>query len=624
MTKPTLFILLLFILVMPSVSAAHFITGFVNDSLSGEPANGKVITLWNPAIGVTDNLTDVIGPDGNSGADNIYLIDCELLTNGCSVGDVLNAKVYDNRSKHATEIANVTVGGVGFDVMSELRLNSVPNVTLYSPVNFANVSTDLNNFSCTAEDLDANLVNITLYGDWGGWHANETLSISGGDESVNYSKTLTEGTYLWNCLVKDNISISSFDDENFTFHVDLTSPNVSFIDYNLTEPSCGISSNVRVNCTVSDAFTGIETVIIEAIKPSGRTNHSAQLLTGDTYYSDILLNETGDWTFNCFGIDYSGNHANLTNLDIETVYSSTAELSVLSDDIILSDPDPPENFPVVINATVFNNGCADADSTLFGFYDGDPDDNGIQINGNRTASVPARGNVSVNVTWFAEIGTHNIFVEADVNDVFSEDNETNNVANKSIIVRGWQEFYGNVTLDRTLADQNIRNLSLWYNDTSLTGNIFMADTESDINWVSLSAIGKNSSGDNTTNDFSDIDDLLNMTNFSDSVSNEFTTDGSTPRLTEGFFVHQFNITQVPIINSTNNTNFSTGILWDTSDDSNGEFDTIDKEDILFVAKVSKATQGTFGIYDYEIRIPVRLREYYAADSSDVYIYFDLN
>ncbi len=97
MNKIRFFIVLLGIVsLIPLTSASHFIVGSVNNSLSGEQADGYLVTLWNPANGLSDNLTDIVGPTGNSGANNIYLFDCELLSNGCSIGDTLNIKVFNN------------------------------------------------------------------------------------------------------------------------------------------------------------------------------------------------------------------------------------------------------------------------------------------------------------------------------------------------------------------------------------------------------------------------------------------------------------------------------------------------------------------------------------------------
>ena len=161
------------------------------------------------------------------------------------------------------------------------------------------------------------------------------------------------------------------------------------------------------------------------------------------------------------------------------------------------------------------------------------------------------------------------------------------------------------------------------NASNISGNIYISDLESVIDWTNLYPIGKNKSNQNTNDDFSELDLILSMSTVDDSLSNIFTIDGNTPRASDSFFIHKSLVNNVPIINSTNNSNFITGILWDGSDDSNGQYSSLDKEDIVFVTKVNKVKAGLFGIYDYETRVPAHLRNYNSADSNNIYIYFDL-
>lgn len=109
------------------VSAAHYITGYVNDALDGEGADGHMVVLYNSANGAADNLTDIIGVSGNSGASNTYLIDCELLVAGCFIGDNLTLRIVDSGDGYIGrgEI-NVTVTGAGYDVAENLTINSLP------------------------------------------------------------------------------------------------------------------------------------------------------------------------------------------------------------------------------------------------------------------------------------------------------------------------------------------------------------------------------------------------------------------------------------------------------------------------------------------------------------------
>ena len=96
MKRGSLFYLIILIACLPIGSAAHYIVGTVEDAKDLTEANNHTILLWNPAIGNIDNLTDIIGPFGNSGQNNNYSIDCELLNTPCSEGDVLTLKVINN------------------------------------------------------------------------------------------------------------------------------------------------------------------------------------------------------------------------------------------------------------------------------------------------------------------------------------------------------------------------------------------------------------------------------------------------------------------------------------------------------------------------------------------------
>ena len=98
-------------------------------------------------------------------------------------------------------------------------LNTAPIVTLENPIDNYNSSIQEITFICSALDNES-LSNITLYGSWsGGWHANETKSLTGTSNSTTFTKTLSYGTYVWNCLAYDGGSLNDFGDSNFTFTI---------------------------------------------------------------------------------------------------------------------------------------------------------------------------------------------------------------------------------------------------------------------------------------------------------------------------------------------------------------------------------------------------------------------
>ncbi len=475
---------------------------------------------------------------------------------------------------------------------------------------------------CTASDLDGNLANTALHGNWGGWHANETFVSTGSTNTTSFTNTLDEGIYEWSCLATDSLSISAFSQENFTFTIDLTPPEIISFELNLSENICGTTESVRVNCTVQDPISSVKNVTIKTNKPSGEENYSTQLLSGDTYFADILIDELGDWGFTCIAEDFGNNSASTSQLNL-TVRSQESDLEVLSEYISFSDSSPAENAQITLIAEIFNNGCSDANNFLAAFFENDPAVGGVQLGTNKTLSIQRFGSTTINTTITTKIGLTNLFVSTDLENSITEFNKTNNKANKTLTVEAWQEFYGKITMDWILGDGSINNLSIWLNDSS-AGNLFIVDSESEMSWESLQAIGKNYLGENTTNDFSEIDTMLNMSELPDSVSNLFTFDGVTPIQTQDFTINGQTISGVPVITSINSTNFITGIVWDTSTDNNGEFDSLDKENLIFITKIKPQTQGTYGVYDYEIKIPARLREYYTQDAANIFIYFDIN
>ena len=120
------FLILIILLVLPFCSSAHYVVGIVNDAKDGTIANDHEVVLWNPINGMQDNLTDIIGVNGNSNADNIYMFDCEQLLTPCEIDDELKIKVFDTGGGYLSKNISVIVTGAGFDLANNLTLNSPP------------------------------------------------------------------------------------------------------------------------------------------------------------------------------------------------------------------------------------------------------------------------------------------------------------------------------------------------------------------------------------------------------------------------------------------------------------------------------------------------------------------
>ncbi len=302
------------------------------------------------------------------------------------------------------------------------------------------------------------------------------------------------------------------------------------------------------------------------------------------------------------------------------------DFKVNRSDLILSNNNPFERENVTINATIHNLGNENANNVLVEFFDD------VVIIGNSTINIPSSSSVSVIKFWKAEIGPNNITIKIDSKNTLLESNETNNNATTRISISAYHTYVGTARSFIALGFES----SLLFTKETIGCNLLIADSDSNVDFSSLQAIGKKRKGGSSTvdfkkNDFMDIDTILGMAAFDDSLNELYGGREKEKKEKnlgeeETFFVFNTAIKDVPVINSTNSTLFRTGILWDISDDTqgpNGEYDVVDKEDLIFITKVSPLKQGKFGIYDYEIKIPALLRDY-KPGSSTVDFFIDLD
>jgi hypothetical protein len=126
----------------------------------------------------------------------------------------------------------------------------------------------------------------------------------------------------------------------------------------------------------------------------------------------------------------------------------------------------------------------------------------------------------------------------------------------------WHIFYGNITGMLALA-QSGDTLFMHQWTWNGTGKVYAANADETLHWGMMQALGRNSTGDNSTNDFEELDTLLGYSSIvSENVNATFSSDGSNPRETADFAVYANPVVYVPIANSTNSTAHRTGILWD--------------------------------------------------------------
>jgi len=506
-----------------------------------------------------------------------------------------------------------------FDI--NFTVKAPPNVTLDAPEDGNITANDTLRFFYTPID-PIDIVKCDLWGDFNGtWHLNQTDDSIAKNQQNNFTVFgVLEGYRNWtvNCTDPDD---NSFQPDARTFTLDKTSP-----DTNLMLPlnNSGIDFNEGNITFVWNATDILDSQLRCDLRIDGVKQGATKDVTSGTPYSEDIdtLTEGGhSWNVTCW--DRAGN----TNTSKTWIFNFTyPDFFINLTYFIFNTTTPAEDDLVFINATIRNLGGADVDSFVVRFYDGDPDSGGTQINGDKILSILKYNTTETNVVWTADTGNSNIYVVIDPpiasGGLLDEWNESNNEVNKSVTVGAWFVLYGNVTSESVyVLDDETNRVIKWSANDSYNGTIFIADEESIVSWADIQAVGKNKTGGNTNNDFTDIDTLLGMSSFTDSVYNIF-TDSGTIRDKDAFLIFQKNVIDAPIANSTNNTNFMTGILWDSLDDDDGQYSQADEEDLVFASKINKGAVGAYGTYDYEVRVPAALREYKGVDS-EVAIYIEL-
>lgn len=160
--------LIFFIFFIPNITGAHYIVGYVNNALDGTTANERSVVLWKQG-NLSDNLTDLIGQSGNSGVNNVYMIDCELLNSPCYIGDTIIIGVLFQGDNYISTNSSVVVTGAGYDIVTNLTLNSPPEIlsitiddSITDPINEIDLITATNTLvSCTGIINEAD--NSSLY-----------------------------------------------------------------------------------------------------------------------------------------------------------------------------------------------------------------------------------------------------------------------------------------------------------------------------------------------------------------------------------------------------------------------------------------------------------------------------
>ncbi|MEM4707745.1 MAG: right-handed parallel beta-helix repeat-containing protein, partial [Candidatus Anstonellales archaeon] len=264
---------------------------------------------------------------------------------------------------------------------------------------------------------------------------------------------------------------------------------------------------------------------------------------------------------------------------------------------------------ILINNTIYNN--TQSGITLWSTFNNTLSSNivrnnlkiGIQLNpdsgnNNLTQNYVCFNSIfDINNTNSTNIG------EDDKCDSWDNWNESGHEGCTYRCTKVWHYFFGNISGEILLAKNSTAVFYSWiWNGQK--GKVYVVNGDANIEWINLTALGRNVSGENSTNDFTELDTLLGYSAEPDNINATYSTDGSNPKETKDIILWKRLVQFIPVANSTTqNSVFKTGICWDASQ-GGPEFSIAQNQDVVFLTEINSSAT-----YNYEIRVPANLSTY---------------
>lgn len=206
----------------------------------------------------------------------------------------------------------------------------LPSVTLNAPLNTFAQSSPSITLNCSAADAQG-ITNITFYTNVSGtFAANNTQDLTGTSNTTTTTLTsLTNGTYLWNCLTYDTNENPATGTSNFTFIIDDVPPQVSSL-----VPTNGTQYNeaesISLNATVTDNIQ-VSTVIATVFFPNGtQENTTLSALGSNKYGSSYTLSSLeGSYNVSIFANDTAGNINNTQTTNFTIIATDESPVTTL-------------------------------------------------------------------------------------------------------------------------------------------------------------------------------------------------------------------------------------------------------------------------------------------------------
>jgi len=401
-------------------------------------------------------------------AGNTYYVDIEVNESGtwtwaCYANDSVNnwnsfdipdTSVSEDQSPTIAKDASKNVTGI-LDNGEVIKLNVTvtDSETSVSVVFFENQTT-----------------NTTATQNSNEWYVERTCS--GSEYTENWNSIYANDSYdQWSSNTSVNIS----------WECDPLVPNITATGVNAS--LVVLNEYVRVNCTLTD--TNLDTVLIEADKPTlPSENYTTSPLAGNTNYTDIQLNEKGNWSFKCYANDTLDHQSSLadgsTTVDDVAPEWSGNNTYPLSPVTYSADVNYEFNISWTDNLAV-NEVILEFDGTNYSYISGEISKTGNEYN--KTFADLAAYNY--NYRWYANDTSNNWNYTSQltyqVNKAPTETNLTLNETDSDKTYE-WGKI-ANLTATLNMSGKNV------YIDANYTGNPEQIASDTDSSVINLTDTG---------------------------------------------------------------------------------------------------------------------------------------
>jgi PKD repeat protein len=344
--------------------------------------------------------------------------------------------VYDDDGNYST---------TQFDIIIE---NIPPEVEITDPPDDDTVSGTVT-ISGTASDMDDQKVSyVEIRIDDSEWFQPDDTSSDSSWSTWSYDWDTESGPYqVINGM--HTIYARSFDEEDTEsdpwaeISVDVDNiPSDIFITENLDKTTVeaggtiDVSGQVTYNTgdPVDGAQVDIEFLTFDNVwtAETSSSGHYTMNITAPEEDGSFIVRVTAE----------EGSFSDSEDVRVNVTLIIQPDLGIATADIDFNPSTPDTGDIVIITITVWNYGKEDADDVLVSVYDGDPDDQGIQIDRRTINDISKESEEEIEIEWDTEdeYGLHQIHVVIDPADKINESDENNNEAQRAIDIEGQPDF----------------------------------------------------------------------------------------------------------------------------------------------------------------------------------------